>query len=74
MVRILFTVRKATAAALLRSGLPKTSSTEIMANKIEASVMEDQSLTVRELGATLDNFCMSFFSSVKFGGLDSNRF
>ncbi len=62
------------AAALLRSGQPKTSSTEITTNTIEAIIMEDQSLTVRELGAMLDNFCTSFFSCVRFGIVNSNRF
>ncbi len=52
----------------------KTSSMEIMVNTIEAIIMDDQSLRVRELGAMLDNFCTSFFSSVKFGRVNSNRF
>ncbi len=47
---------------------------EIMANTIKAIQMEDWSLTVKELGAMLDNFCVSFFSSVKFGMVNSNRF
>ncbi len=58
---------RALAAALLRSGQLKMSSTEIMVNMIEAIIMEDRSLTVRELGAVFDNFCMSSLSSVKFG-------
>ncbi len=40
-----FAVGRALAAALPRSGQPKTSSREIMVNMIKAIIMEDQSLT-----------------------------
>ncbi len=45
-----------------------------MVNTIKVIIMEDQSLTVRELGIMLDNFFMSLFSSMKFGRVNSNRF
>ncbi len=61
-----FAARRALAATLQRSGQPKMSSMEIMVNKIEAIIMEDWSLMVGKLGAMLNSFCMSFFSSVKF--------
>ncbi len=69
-----FAAGRASAATLLRSGWSKMSSTGIMVNVIEAIIMEDRSLMVRELGAMLDNFCTSFFSSLKFGRGNSNRF
>ncbi len=69
-----FAVGRASAATLMRSSRLKTSSMEIMVNKIEALIMKDRSPTFRELGAMLDNFCMSFFSSLKFGPVNSNRF
>ncbi len=58
----------------LRSVQPKTSSPEIMVNTIKVIVMEDRSLMVGELGDMLANFCMSFFFSVKFGRVNSNKF
>ncbi len=61
-----FPAGSASAATLSRSGQPKMSSVEIMVNMIEAIIMEDQSLTVRELRGLLHNF-MSYFSSVTFG-------
>ncbi len=44
-----FAVGRALAAALLKSCQPKTPSTEITVNMIEAIIKEDRSLTVKEL-------------------------